>query len=79
MATGTMIDLHEVREELQLLTEKVNAMEDTKIPAKAPGRDRSAQLSEVTRNLLYLQHLCRRVENAVMDQYWLARGHDDHL
>lgn len=72
------VNLVAVHESLDLLTTKVRDLENVPIPVRAAGRIGTQQAAEVTRQLLYLQHLCRRVENAIMDEYWHTRGQDDH-
>jgi hypothetical protein len=75
------VNLTAAREDLDLLATKIKSLEDANatIPTRVQGKSRTQQIAEITRQLLYLQHLCRRVENAIMDEYWHVRGQDDHL
>jgi hypothetical protein len=73
------VDMTGVREELTLLLAKIDCIEDNPIPDKVKGRSRTQEMAEVTRQLLYLNHLAERVRMAIMDEYWHVRGQDDHL
>jgi hypothetical protein len=76
---GDAVDMTGVREELTLLSEKIAAIENNPIPDRVRGRSRTQEMAEVTRQLLYLNHLAERVRMAIMDEYWHVRGQDDHL
>lgn len=69
----------DVRDALDLLITKVGQVENLAIPTRSTGKSLTQERAELTRQLLYLQHLCRRVEQAVMDEYWHTRGQNDHL
>lgn len=79
MTEQDTVDLDAVRQEVDLLLSKMQALEDATIPTRVRGKSRTQEIAEITRQMLYLQHLCRRVENAIMDEYWHVRGQDDHL
>ena len=37
---------------------------------------RAAELANIAKNLLYLGHLLRRAETAVLDEYYVSKGFD---
>jgi len=41
-----------------------------------PGKSRAAELANIAKNLLYLGHLLRRAETAVLDEYYVSKGFD---
>lgn len=64
---------------LELLQRRLVDLDGTAIPPKASGRARSAELAELTKELLFLTHLCDRVKTAIMDEYYVSRGVTEHL
>ena len=61
---------------LDLYMEK--AIEDGVFPSAAwgLGKSRAAELANIAKNLLYLGHLLRRAETAVLDEYYVSKGFD---
>jgi hypothetical protein len=43
------------------------------------GRNASAANAVTSKELLYIAHLCRKAETAVMDQYHSFKGESDHF
>lgn len=69
------IDLELINSELKLITEKVAALNDAaEFPTRTKGRSRTQELADLTRQLMFLSHLCRRLDIAIMDEYWHVRG-----
>jgi hypothetical protein len=69
------IDLDLINSELRLIAEKVAALGETaEFPARTRGRSRTQELADLTRQLMFLSHLCKRLDTAVMDEYWHVRG-----
>lgn len=79
MTEQDTVDLDAVRQEVDLLLSKMQALEDATIPTRVRGKSRTQEIAEITRQLLYMQHLARRIDNAIMDQFWRVRGQEDHL
>lgn len=43
------------------------------------GRDASARNAVVSKELLYLAHMCRKAETLLLDQYHTFKGETDHI
>lgn len=71
----------ELRGPQRLLTTcltRMNELDGRRIP-QGTGREASAALADVTRELLFIAHLCDSARSAVLDEYHLSRGFTDHL
>lgn len=73
------VDLSEVAELLKTALDRIPRSDGRSVPAQLTGRDRSAELAGLTRDLLYLAHLCKKAETAAMDEYWVLKGQTEHL
>lgn len=73
------VDLTPVRDLLATATELLEEFDGREIPAPARGRDRGAEMAEITKSLLLLAHLLDKSRLLVLDEYHLARGFTDHL
>lgn len=73
------VDLRPALDSLQVLSRRLHQIDGREIPPKQMGRARSAELAELTKELLFLTHLCDRVKVQVMDEYYVARGITEHI
>jgi len=70
------VDLTIVRESMQAAWEQLEQIDGYAYPVRMPGKSRAAELANIAKNLLYLGHLLRRAETAVLDEYYISRGWD---
>lgn len=73
------IDLTETRDMLMAALTKTQTLNGTKLPAAGRGRDRSAALGPIQKDLLFLAHLCDKARVLALDEYHFTRGYTDHL
>lgn len=78
-APADAIDLSEVNDLLQVISERLPELDGKTLNPKITGRDRSAELAYLTKELLYLAHLCKKAETLVLDEYWVVKGQVAHL
>jgi hypothetical protein len=70
------VDLTTVRESMQAAWEQLEQFDGYTYPVRMPGKSRAAELANIAKNLLYLGHLLRRAETAVLDEYYVSKGFD---
>lgn len=73
------IDLTPVRDLLATAQEQLAEFDGREIPQAARGRDRGAEMAEITKSLLFMAHLLDKARLLVLDEYHVARGFTDHL
>lgn len=73
------VDLAVATDLMNLLSARLRSAHGSTIPPREYGRARSAELAKLTKELLFISHLARKVEIAVMDEYYITRGETDHL
>jgi hypothetical protein len=70
------VDLTTARESMQAAWEQLDHIDGHAYPMRMVGKSRSAELANIAKNLLYLGHLLRRAETAVLDEYYVSKGFD---
>lgn len=73
------VDLSNARETLRQAIRRLDQLDGTKIPPRQTGRARTAELASLTKQLLFVGHLCRRAEVEILDEYYVAKGETEHL
>lgn len=75
---SSAIDLDDVRDVLLHVVGRVQQLNGTEIPDEnTRGRDRSAALAPLHKELLYLSHLCDKAKVAINDEYHRSRGYTE--
>jgi hypothetical protein len=75
-APDAVVDLREVADLLHTATTRLQVQDGKAVAGREITRDRSAELARLTKELLYLAHLCKKAETAVLDEYWVVKGFD---
>jgi hypothetical protein len=70
------VDLTTARESMRAAWEQLDQIDGYTYPVRMPGKSRAAELANIAKNLLYLGHLLRRAETAVLDEYYVSKGFD---
>jgi hypothetical protein len=70
------VDLTTARESMRAAWEQLEQIDGYAYPVRMPGKSRAAELANIAKNLLYLGHLLRRAETAVLDEYYVSKGFD---
>ena len=73
------VDLSRATELVQLLASRLEGMHGRHIPDRQAGRARSAELAELSKELLFLSHLSRSIDLEIMSEYFVAKGETSHL
>lgn len=78
------LDLDEVDRLLRIAREIAESLAGTEVPADHGVEPRElrrnrATLAELSRELLFLRHLCDKAGALVADQYHALRGYTEHL
>lgn len=68
------IDLSVFRDLLDSIDDLSDKLDGQKIPSRLQGRERSAALAVVAKDLLFLSHLCDKARVAALDAYHASRG-----
>lgn len=73
------VDLRAAIATTRLLLARLERADGRQIPPRQAGRARSAELADLTKELLLLQHLANRAGVQVLDEYHVARGFTEHI
>ena len=63
---------------LEAVIERMEKLDGTIAADPGGGNKNSAFNSRITKELLYVAHLARKAENAIMDQYFSYKGESAH-
>lgn len=72
------IDSREVVRILEEAADRIEAMDGVQDMDSDRGLD-SKQRAEISKELLFIAHLCRKAETLVLDQYHVFKGYQDHV
>ena len=70
------VNLTTARESMRAAWDQLDQIDGYTYPIRMPGKSRAAELANIAKNLLYLGHLLRRAETAVLDEYYVSKGFD---
>ena len=68
------VDLSTVLTLVGDMQRRMEKIDGRRVPGNITGRERSAALAEISKELLFLSHLCDKVRVATLDQYHATRG-----
>lgn len=75
MSRTVTVDLSEVFHLFKDMQVRLDSLNGRRIPGDVGGRERSAALAEISKELLFLGHLCDKARLASLDQYHSTRGY----
>lgn len=74
MSGDVRVDLGQVNAAIASAIQQVDVVDGRLVPGALKGRDRSAELGAISKDLLHLAHLCDKARVLVMDEYHRTRG-----
>lgn len=75
---STQLELDDVRDVLLHMVSRIQQLNGTAIPAETiRGRDRSAALAPLHKELLFLAHLADKARVGINDEYHRTRGYTE--
>lgn len=77
--TVDSVDLTELEEVLSTIATHVAKIHGRRTPTSGERKEISAQKADITRELLFIAHLCDRARIATLDEYQTIKGFSDHV